>query len=193
MKYFSFRLLIFLAITLNAILLWTAVDAQEPSQECLQETAPLLSDETLQIAQQVVLEDYNASFYDRCRFGFSGVGCDIRFEGDDRTYNALCAAAGGQIYERPVVLSCAFGAVQHDLGFIPTCVGASCNVTAEEVGPSNVETQQVEEFLESLKLTGCSAESSGAVAVGMKLMTMMMHGGTLILLLVSVLFVVAIY
>ena len=50
----------------------------------------------------------------------------------------------------------------HDLGFIPTCVGASCNVTL--VGPGDVQTDQVNEFLGNLTLTGCSADSSsGAV------------------------------
>ena len=114
------------------------------------------------VAQSIVFEDYNTSFYDRCQFGFSGVGCDISFEGDDRTYNALCDSKGGQIYELPVVLSCAFGAVEHDLGFIPTCVGASCNVT--NVGPEDVETEQVDQFLGNLTLTECTADSGGASA-----------------------------
>ena len=132
------------------------------SEECQQETAVLLEDQALLVVQSVVLEDYNASFYDRCQFGFSGVGCDISFEGDERHYSALCEAQGGQVYELPVTLSCAFGTVEHDLGFIPTCVGASCNVTLVTSG--DVETEQVDRFLGNLTLTGCTADSGGASA-----------------------------
>ena len=160
---YQVSLLLFRRVSLLLLLAVLLPVAQgQISDECRNETAPLLEDQALAVAQSVVLEDYNASFYDRCEFGFSGVGCEIKFEGDDRTYNALCDAAGGQIYELPVVLTCAFGAITHDLGFIPTCVGVSCNVTSE-VGPDDVETEQVEKFLESLKLTGCSTESSGGV------------------------------
>jgi hypothetical protein len=126
---------------------------------CLAETAPLLNDTSLQVSQGVIFQDYNASYHESCNFGLTDFGCDISFDGDDRTYTALCESLGGQLYQRPVVLKCAFGAIKYDLGFIPTCVGASCNIT--DVVPDDVITNQVQSFLDNLTFTGCAAEGAG--------------------------------
>jgi hypothetical protein len=139
-----------LLVTVNAALEGT----------CLNETTPLLQEPNLAVAQNIIFQDYNASYQDACSFGFTDLGCDITFEGDERTYSALCESKGGQLYKRPVVLSCAFGAVKYDLGHVPTCVGASCNITS--VQPNDVITAQVQSFLDNLTFTGCAAEGAGA-------------------------------
>jgi hypothetical protein len=126
---------------------------------CLAETEPLLQDPSLVVAQGIIFQDYNASYQDACSLGLSDLGCDISFQGDERTYTALCESLGGQLYQRPVVLSCAFGAIKYDLGHIPICVGASCNIS--NVEPNDVITDQVQSFLNNLTFTGCSAEGAG--------------------------------
>lgn len=156
---YSIRSLL-LRIVALLLLVIVSADAAEITDTCREETQPLLQDTNLQIAQSVIFEDYTASFNDKCDVGLDNVGCSIKFEGDERTYNALCSGSNGQIYKRPVVLKCGFGVYEYDLGYIPTCVGSSCNVT--NVGPSDVETEQVDKFLSNLTLTGCKADSSSS-------------------------------
>ena len=148
---FFFLALPFLSVDVDAALNGT----------CLTETEPLLNDTSLLVSQGVIFQDFNASYHQGCNFGsLTDIGCDISFDGDDRTYTALCESLGGQLYQRPVVLKCAFGAIKYDLGFVPTCVGASCNIT--DVVPDDVITDQVQSFLDNLTFTGCSAEGAGA-------------------------------
>ena len=142
--------------------LFVVVSSEGISETCRQETAPLLEDSSLAVAQSIVFEDYTASFNERCNFGLEDVGCSIKFEGDERTYNALCESQGGQVFQSPVVLSCLLGTVEYDLGSIPTCVGASCNVT--NLNSGDVSTEQVEAFLDNLTIVGCNAES-GATSI----------------------------
>ena len=138
------------------------VNAAEISDQCRNETIPLLTEPNLEIAQQIIFEDYEASYNDVCDIGLDKQECDIRFEGDERTYRALCEQGNnGQLYQRPVKLSCAFG-FEYDLGFIPTCVASSCNIS--NVEPGDVVTDQVDQFLDNLTFVGCRADASGASA-----------------------------
>lgn len=151
--------------TAIAVFLLAVLVESEMSEECRQETQQLLGDSSLSIAQSIIFEDYTASYNQACNFGFADLGCSIKFEGDERTYAALCEGLDGQLYKRPVVLSCAFGTVEYDLGYIPTCVGSSCNTTTFE--PNEFNTEQVEAFLDNLTFTGCSADArSGSAAIG---------------------------
>ena len=135
------------------------------SEECRTETEILLADENLEVSQKIIFEDYTASYNDVCDLGLGTVDCSIEFEGDERTYRALCNSKGGQLYKREVVLRCAFGAVEYDLGYIPTCVGGSCNIT--EVRPGDVESEQVDAFLDNLTGIGCDAEDKDGSSVRM--------------------------
>jgi hypothetical protein len=156
-KFLFLAALWLLSICSNMLLV---VDAVALNGTCLNATQVLLQDPNLVVAQSVIFQDYNASYNDACSLGLSGLGgCDISFQGDERTYTALCESKGGQLYKRPVVLSCALGAIKYDLGQIPTCVGASCNIT--DVQPADVITDQVQSFLDNLTFTGCAAEGAG--------------------------------
>ena len=134
--------------------------SSEITEECRQETEPLLTDSNLAIAQSVIFEDYTASFNDKCDFSLQDVGCSIEFEGDARTYKALCEGQGGQVFNQPVVLSCLLGTVEYDLGSIPTCVGPSCNLTS--ITTEDLSTEQSEAFLDNLTIIGCEAGTSAA-------------------------------
>lgn len=135
----------------------------EPLTEaCIQETETLLMDPNLLVSQEVIFEDYEAAYNDVCDFGLGNLGCSIQFEGDTRTYESLCESKGGQIYSLPVRLSCLLGTIDYDLGVIPTCVGGSCNVT--NVRPADVESPQVEAFLDNLTFVGCSADSGSSAS-----------------------------
>lgn len=139
--------------------------AEEPlSETCLQETQVLVEDESLIVAQSIIFEDYEASYKDVCSFGLADLGCSIKFEGDERTFEALCDAKGGQLYLRPVTLSCLLGTIDYDLGTIPTCVGGSCNVT--NVRPGDVASEEVSDFLDNLTFVGCDAESAAYSTTG---------------------------
>jgi hypothetical protein len=133
----------------------------EISEECRLETEPFLTEPNLAVAQSIVFEDYTESFNSKCDLGFGSIGCSVKFEGDQRTYRALCEGQGGQLYKRPAVLNCLLGTVEYDLGYIPTCVGSSCNIT--NVEPGDVVTAQVETFLNNLTIVGCEADASAAV------------------------------
>ena len=131
------------------------------TDECRNLTIPLLTEPNLAIAQQIILEDYTAAYNDVCDIGLASQECDIKFEGDDRTYRALCEDVhGGQLYKRNVELKCLLGAFTYDLGYIPTCVSNTCNVSRVE--PGDVVTEQVQTFLDNLTFTGCTADASGA-------------------------------
>lgn len=138
--------------------LWAGSTNSQVSETCLQETVTLSKENGLKVAQAILLEDYETSVKDICNFELSDLGCSIEFEGDTRTFEALCGSQGGQVYFLPVALSCLFGALDVDLGTIPTCVGGSCNVT--NVRPSDVTSAQVDSFLNNLTFPGCNAESA---------------------------------
>jgi hypothetical protein len=158
----SLKLSKILLISFAWVITTTGVSsASEISEECRNETQVLLEEPNLAISQKIIFEDYTASFNDVCDLGLGSVDCSVAFEGDERTYRALCAGQGGQVYKRPVLLTCAFGAVEYDLGYIPTCVGSSCNVSAVE--PGDVITDQVQIFLDNLTGFGCAADASAAV------------------------------
>jgi len=134
--------------------------AETISATCLEETQSLTADSALNIAQSIIFEDYASSVRDICDFNLADLGCSVEFEGDTRTFDALCAAQGGQVYLRPVIFSCLLGAIEYELGTIPTCVGGSCNVT--NVQPGDVATPEVSEFLDSLSIIGCDADSAAS-------------------------------
>ena len=146
----------------------TTDTADSQQQLCLDETIPLLEEPNLAISQLIIFEDYKNSYDDKCDIGLDKQECSIKFEGDVRTYKALCESSqnNGQVYKRPIILSCGFGAITYDLGEVPTCVSSSCNITAGDITPEDVQTEQVDAFLKNLTFTGCKAvdADSGADA-----------------------------
>ncbi|CAB9497336.1 expressed unknown protein [Seminavis robusta] len=112
------------------------------------------------IVQDDLYEEYKEDFDSVCDFtSITNPDCGLKFDGDNETYVAACLDKNGQIFKREIKLKCGYSVASfdYDLGLAPTCVGASCNLTA--IGPEDLKDTRFDELLGNFSFVGCDAVS----------------------------------
>ena len=157
-----FQQLLFLGAVLCALSHCPGVSATV-SPQCAQETKKLQADSFLSMVQDDLYNSYHADVDRLCDFSsFTKPECGLEFDGNNKTFVAACEDKGGQVLTRPVVFRCGYSVATFnmDLGYVPTCIAASCNASA--VKPHEMNDTRVEQFLWDISVTGCDADLSGA-------------------------------
>ena len=144
-----------------------AVTDSKVSPRCARETKVLQEDSFLSMVQEDLYSSYHDDFDKLCDFSkITEPDCGLEFDGDNKTYVAACQDKGGQVLTRPVVFKCGYSVatINIDLGYVPTCIGASCD--ASMIEPHELNDTRVEQFLLDIGtgIAVCDADFSAGVS-----------------------------
>lgn len=138
------------------------------TEECLNETETLNNNTELSSSLENLLSRYRSEFKSQCPASVTSSQCNVKFgNGGNGTYDMLCQQKGGQIYEHSVNLRCGVPplAVNYDLGTVPQCIGASCNVSRIS-NFALLTSSNISNFGSSLNNGACSGSIKSGAAHG---------------------------
>lgn len=142
--------------------------SSEVSEQCKAETQAIAANSGVNKSTIDLLEKYDDRWNDECINKLTNRNCKVKYGNDSLsdTYELVCEAAGGSIFHHELNFVCGpnFAPYSFDLGFIPRCVGTSCNVTDQALG-GVLENEYIDEWVDSFDIYACEAQlESGAEA-----------------------------
>jgi hypothetical protein len=156
----SFSLVIFAVV---ALLLPVLLEA-EISAECEAGIQAFESESPLQSELQRLLADFgtvvkknNSCAANETAKGFD---CNVTFAEDLSSYQKLCQARNGTVYQHSVLVDCSilFGTVQLNINLqeIPICVPNECDLST--LSPEDINVTALGDFKDSLRSGRCAVD-----------------------------------
>lgn len=175
------NLLLFVAILLTSA---SRNAVAKVSQECLQETQSLESNQTLSSFLSGILNQDKQEFNNTCNTNSLDIGCHLVFVSNNTQYRDLCQQTGGKVYKRRVAFDCnnraGFMRTTWNLGQVPLCVGQTCNLT--NIENPELDSSQITSFLHDLTDQACQAQVKSKAPINSVSWTCGIIGGVAIFL-----------